>query len=357
MDRNRRAPIGIAGAGPAGLAGALALVGRGASALVYEKREDVGLRFHGDYQGLENWTTEGDVLEEFAALGIEPSFDHYPCRELVLFTPSGRAEVCRSSEPLFYLVRRGPQAGSLDHALKGQVLSHGVPIRFGTPMPLKEGISATGPKGGQVIALGYVFETEMADGVYAVVSDRLAPKGYGYLLVAAGRGTVASCLFAGFGQRRECLERTVDFFQQHVGLKMRRPRPFGGTGNLSHPGAPRVQGELLLAGEQGGFQDPLFGFGIRYAVRSGHFAARALLEGRADRYRAFYTGTLRAQAETAWTNRDLYVRGGHLAYLWLIHRVTRARDPRAWLRRFYGPSLMKSIWFRGPGRFRVPART
>lgn len=347
--------IEIAGAGPAGLAGAITLAGRGAGALVYEKRTDVGLRFHGDYQGLENWTTRKDVLEEFADFGIEPTFEHHPCRELVLFGPSGRPRVCRSAEPLFYLVRRGPQPGSLDQALKEQVLSRGIPIRFGETKRLEAGISATGPRGGQVIALGYLFDTDMADGVYAAVSEHLAPQGYSYLLVAKGRGTVASCLFDKFADRREYLDRTVDFFRHQAGLRMSRPQPFGGTGNLFHPGLPCLHGNVVLAGEQGGFQDPLFGFGIRQAVRSGRLAALALLEGSAHSYQRMCRNAFGPSAETGWANRDLYVRGGHFACHWLVHAVTRAPEPRAWLRRFYGPSLLKSLWFRAVGGPGLPA--
>lgn len=38
------------------------------------RTEIVGARCHGDFQGLENRTTRGDVLEELADLGIQPTF-------------------------------------------------------------------------------------------------------------------------------------------------------------------------------------------------------------------------------------------------------------------------------------------
>ena len=53
--------VEMVGAGPAGLSAALAARASGADVVVYEKRSDVGQRFHGDFQGLENWTHEGDV--------------------------------------------------------------------------------------------------------------------------------------------------------------------------------------------------------------------------------------------------------------------------------------------------------
>ncbi|HSR54133.1 MAG TPA: FAD-dependent monooxygenase, partial [Acidobacteriota bacterium] len=68
-----RKPVMIAGAGPAGLAASLAVARAGGQAQVVERRGEVGARFHGDFQGLENWSTKTDALEDLAALGIEPS--------------------------------------------------------------------------------------------------------------------------------------------------------------------------------------------------------------------------------------------------------------------------------------------
>ena len=120
MDKDKTPrSIKISGAGPAGLAAALAVVHAGGQALVYERRSDVGARFHGDFQGLENWTTEGDVLEELAAAGINPGFDHTPFHSVTCFGPGNEPErTVRSQQPLFYLVRRGNQPGMLDHAVR-----------------------------------------------------------------------------------------------------------------------------------------------------------------------------------------------------------------------------------------------
>jgi len=57
-------PIQIAGAGPAGLAAAITLAKNGRQVVVHEARNEVGDRFNGDFQGLENWTTEQNVLEK-----------------------------------------------------------------------------------------------------------------------------------------------------------------------------------------------------------------------------------------------------------------------------------------------------
>jgi len=338
--------IEISGAGPAGLAAALAVTAGGQRALVYEKRADVGGRFHGDFQGLENWTTREDVLEELASLGIQTGFEHIAVREFICFDPEGTVQTFRSRQPLFYLVRRGGQTGSLDHALKQQALTEGVEIRFDTPasnLP-NGGVVTEGPHRADAIAAGYLFDTDMADGIYAAISDELAPKGYAYLLINQGRGTLATCLFDDFHNEREYVERCVTFFDRHVGLHMDNPRRFGGSGNFPLPKTAR-KGNILYAGGAAGFQDPLFGFGIRCALLSGGAAGQALASGNPGRYEQFWKRRLRPYHQAAATNRWFYDRLGNRGYKITLQRFPKDGDVRDWVYRAYAPRLWKSVWY------------
>ena len=340
-----RPPIAISGAGPAGLAAAITLARAGVPAVVRELRADVGGRFHGDLQGIENWTTEGDVLEELERIGVEPRFDHAGFREGVFYDPSGREVRLRSSDPFFYLVRRGAGAGTLDTSLKEQALEAGVELRLGertTPSDAPA-IVSHGPRGSAALAVGYVFETDMADGVFGALSDDLAPKGYAYLLISRGIGTVASCLFTQFDCQKRYLDRTVAFFEKRAGLRMVDPRRFGGVGQI-FPAVSACRGGVLFAGEAAGFQDALWGFGIRYAMLSGHLAARALLGGCPGDYDRLWKERFGRLLSTSFVNRYFYSRMGHPGYRWLMRALRRARDPREWLRRFYAPRLWKSLW-------------
>ncbi len=336
--------VEIAGAGPAGLAAALAVVRGGGQARVRERRSDVGGRFHGDFQGIENWTGDGDALEELAALGIEPDFDHAAFRECVLFDPDGREYPVRSTEPLWYLVRRGSGASTLDQSLKRQALGAGVTIDFESPadhLP-DGGIVAHGPRRADVIAVGYVGETDMADGAFAVVGDALAPAGYAYLMVWRGRATLATCLFEDFHNEQLYLERTLEFFRRRVGLQLRHETKFGGYGNVSIRTEVR-RGNLLFAGEAAGFQDALFGFGMRYALVSGHLAGIAALDGGPESYERACARRLQPLARAAVVNRFAYHLARERGYLLLARHVAGAADPRAWLRRYYGGG-----WWTGP---------
>lgn len=339
--------VHIVGAGPAGLAAAIAVERAGGHAVVSEKHAGVGQRFHGDFQGLENWTTAGDVLGDLGALGIEPVFEHIPFREFVVYDPEGRSHTYRSPEPIWYLVRRGDQPGTLDRSLAEQATHAGAEIRFRTNLlHLPEGgIVAHGPHRPDAIAAGYVFEADHPDGAWAAVSRDVAPGGYAYLLICGGRGTVATCLFADFHRERQYVERTVELFEKAVGLEMRDPHRFGGFGNVV-PSASVRKGKLLYAGEAAGFQDALFGFGMRHAIVSGHLAARAVIEGGDGAgYERLADERLGAILRRSLVNRYAYDKLGNRGFSALLRWIDRSPDVRRWLHRHYSREILRPILY------------
>lgn len=312
----------VAGAGPAGLASAITLAGAGRRVIVHEAQHEIGYRFQGDLQGLANWTTRQDVLAEFDALGLTTAFEALACREGTAFDAWGRAYAIRSAAPLFYMVERGSGPGSLDAALLAQALRLGVEVRFKDRLAELpgHGMLAVGPKAADVIAVGYHFDTAMADGFWVIFDDALAPKGYAYLLVMRGKGTVKSCMFTGFKQERVYVERTVAAFRRLTGLDMKNPRPHGGVGNIRLP-ASALSGTHPVAGEQAGFQDALLGFGMRYAIRSGVLAARSFLEG--SDYNVLWREMFESELRASVVNRTLFDLIGNHGYRWLLRWQAR----------------------------------
>jgi flavin-dependent dehydrogenase len=303
--------ISIVGAGPAGLACAIVLARGGRKVVVREWKDRVGHRFHDDFQGLENWTSEKDVLEELAAVGIAADFDHHPFNRGTVFDPSARSYVVKGRRPLFYLLRRGPGEGTLDSALLAQARAAGVEVRFGDRVKTfaDAGILAAGPREAAVIAAGHVFETDMRDGAWLALGDEIAPGGYAYLLVRDGRGTVASCMFTGFRDHARHVKASEDFFRDHAGLEMRNARAFGGYGSYRLPRSAHQGGHLVI-GEHAGFQDALAGFGIRHAIRSGVLAAECILTG-AD-YTARWQSELGPSLKAGIVNRWMFGLGGEV---------------------------------------------
>ena len=344
MDESDRSPqVEVVGAGPAGLSAALAARARGAEVIVYEKRNDVGARFHGDFQGLENWTRREDVLAELERLGIDTDFDHTPVYEVVCFDPNGVPHRISAAQPIFYLVRRGSEPGSLDDALKRQALAAGVTIRFKDRRRYlaPSGVVAEGPHRADVIAAGYVFETDMANGCYAAIAERLAPAGYSYLLIERGRGTVATCLFKDFHNERRYLEATVEFFKRNAGLRWRSARPFGGSGNYSVARNAVVHGRAY-AGEAAGLQDALFGFGLRCALCSGHLAGVACATGNLLDYGSQQHARVGALTAASVGNRWLYARLGDRGRRLVLQRAVDGRDARSLLEHIYRPAAWRA---------------
>lgn len=327
----------IIGGGLSGLAAAIAVVRAGGQAHVHERRREIGARFHGDFQGLENWSTDADVLSELQSLGIETTFDHTPFTECVVFDPDGREYLCRSRTPLWYLVRRGPGAGSLDQALKAQALAVGVHIECDTTLEHlpNGGILAHGPRRVDAIAVGYVFPTDRSDGAYAVASDALAPGGYGYLLVHGGRATLATCMFRDFHNDRHYLARTTEFFTRAVGITVRDARQFGGYGNFAAVPVWRRR-RMLFTGEAAQLQDALLGFGMRSAIVSGCLAGWSVLADDGSSYASACERRFGAFVRAAVVNRYVYGHCGAPGYRLLIRSLASAGDPRAWARRCYG---------------------
>jgi flavin-dependent dehydrogenase len=340
-------PLTVIGAGVAGLAAAITACKAGREVVVYERNRDVGGRFHGDFQGLENWSDSSDVLEEFASLGIAPNFTAVPVRRQICFAPHDQEYVFQSNQPFYYLITRGPQPGTLDYALKEQALAVGADIRFGEPIrePPPGSIVAWGPRRANALAVGYLFETELSDGDFAVIDDQLSPGGYGYLLIHGGQATLATCLFHDFRNHQTYLERTVDFFCRKLQFSVRSARLFGGVGNV-HWSPPPNSERVFRAGEAAGLQDALWGFGLRYAVLSGRYAAVCVAH-HDEPHRVYnsWQKTIGQRVCASVVNRYLFERLGKAAYYLLFERLSQSTHPHGILQRLYASTTWKRALF------------
>ena len=149
--------VRITGAGPGGLAAAITLRRHGIPVTVYEKHPDVGYRMNGDLQGLENWTSDTDVTDTLKEIGIDINFLCEPCSEATVYRRGADPVAVRSKKPIFYLVRRGPMAETLDTGLKEQARDLGARLLFDSPSgdrPAGRGIIGSGPRRASFIAVG-----------------------------------------------------------------------------------------------------------------------------------------------------------------------------------------------------------
>lgn len=275
----RKEPIKIAGAGPSGLAAAINLKMAGLDVAVYEKRSDTGKRFHGDLQGLENWSDKCNVLDYLAQMNIRVNFDCDPFLKLII-TNGESARISHYDEPLCYLVKRGTHANSLDQGLKRQAEEARVRIYFNQTIPLEEAdIVATGPISREIFAVdkGIIFETDLEDTNVFLINDDVALRGYAYLLVTGGYGCMCTVLFDQFKELDDYFERTRSTFARMYDFEIRNSNPVAGIGCFSTKNVFQ-EGKSLYVGEAAGIQDLMWGFGIKTAIESGHLAAQCIIE-------------------------------------------------------------------------------
>ncbi|MCA9961149.1 MAG: NAD(P)/FAD-dependent oxidoreductase [Anaerolineales bacterium] len=272
--------INVAGAGPSGLTAAINLAKAGYTVNVFEKRSDAGKRFHGDVQGLENWSEPTNVLQDLQRMNIAVNFDCDPFLKQIT-TNGSRSRISHypPESPLCYLVKRGAQPGSLDQGLKAQALAAGVNVHFSQTIPLEEAdIVATGPISHEIFAVdkGVVFRTSYGDTNIFLVNDAAAYKGYAYLLITKGYGCLCTVLFDKFERLDACFETSKQMLRDAFPFDMQEPKPVAGIGCFSTQNVFQ-KGKSLYVGEAAGLQDLMWGFGIRTAVYSGYVAANCII--------------------------------------------------------------------------------
>ena len=337
--------IQIIGAGPAGLTAAINLAKADRDVVVHEQNSDVGLRFNGDFQGLENWSTREDTIDFLSSVGVSINFLCKPYSELAVFTPSGRRHLVTFPRPLFYLVERGATETSLDQGLKRQAISSGVKFIWNDKVEeVKQGktVVATGPKSADAIAKGMIFSTTHEDAAITFVDNRIAPKAYAYLLINGGKATFATCLFEDFRNESKYFHSGLERMKKLVEIDIHEPKEFGGFVNFFFK--PATKGNrFLYVGESAGFQDGLWGFGMRYAMMSGYLAAQSIITG--ESYERLVQDKIEKLLEVSVADRLIFSMLGNRGYEKALSIVDKLEDPIAWLRKWYNPSTLKTVMF------------
>lgn len=323
-------PIRIAGAGPAGLAAAITLARAGRAVEVHEAKPDVGARFIGDLQILENSSESQDVREFLAAAGIETNFYFRPVTEASFFDARLRKREVRSATPYGFFIRRGPFEGSLDRGLLEQALRAGAEVRFGSRLPAGEAdVVATGPASPDGLAREITFVSDEPERVEVFFDHRFSPGGYSYLFILDGIGTFGCAIVTDFKRIDEYFDASLRRALSVSPVDVTRDQRTGYSYMNFHLKETAVAGERRFAGEAAGFQDYLFGLGIRYALTSGWLAGRSIVEERP--FDALWQERLGGKQRTSLVNRFLYERGGNFGLSNFIRQSARAKDFNVYL--------------------------
>ncbi len=370
MVRNTGTKVKIAGAGPAGLTAAICLAKAGVAVDVYEAKEAVGARFIGDFQVLENGSGYPDPLELLQKLGIAINFFVRPIYEATLFDYRLHHETVSSVSPFSYLIRRGRRNGlgapnpahgivSLDEGLRDQALFSGVSIHYQTRVkPNEVDIVATGPAAADGLAKEMTFLTDRPDTVWVLFDMKYSPGGYAYLFVSEGMATFGCAITRDLSQINRYFEAALARFQEIAPFTIRDEETGYSFMDFSlKPSASHDQ--RLYIGEAGGFQDYLFGLGLRYAFMTGYFAATSFMDRGGDttpaRYDLLWKEGFGLSQEISLVNRSLYEWGGNVGLARFI-RMAAKKDFKEYLtswqiaspwKRMLVP-IIKRIWQKDP---------
>jgi len=107
-------------------------------------------------------------------------------------------------------------------------------------------------------------------------------------------------------------------------------RPFAGTGNIFI----RNRFETIAVGEASGFQDFMFGFGMRYAIQSGYLAAMSILNG--SDYSKAIQENIHPLMKASISNRLIYKPLGRYGYDKLAEIIAKGRTKEN-IHRLYSP--------------------
>jgi flavin-dependent dehydrogenase len=288
----------ILGAGPAGLCAAINLCRAGEKATVHERHGAVGMRFHANLQGLRYlYMPPGEFIQKLG-VNAKVKFSYFP--RAIIVTRKRKVELDCSGTSLMPFVVRGSGGeegkNSLDAALFSEAEKLGVEFEFNSRA--KEGdtdIVATGSKGEPCqAALGSVFENSdfPRDCQLVMFDDRYSPRGWYSYILPVGRDEVefVTCVSKPYIPRLAHLHEKAMGERKEISDVVggrKKVASFAGSASARIPKSAFV-GRKYYVGEAAGFQDPYMGFGIAYALRSGHLAARAILSGGKESYDALW---------------------------------------------------------------------
>jgi flavin-dependent dehydrogenase len=361
--------IRIAGAGPSGLAAAIILARAGREVEVHEAKHDVGTRFIGDLQIIEGASETEPVPAFLDRLGIECNFYFRAADWATFYDHKNTARVIRSAEPYGWFIHRGAEEGTLDRGLLAQAQRAGAKVIFNSRLAADQAdIVATGPASPDGLAKEMTWrvgrresgvgsrstEAEQPDSdtrhptpdappetIDVYFNHKLSPGGYSYLFILDGVATFGCAIVADFKQIDTYFEHSLAAAQRLHHFDVPADARTGYSYMNFHLKHAATSNGSRFVGEAAGFQDYLFGLGIRYALTSGSLAARSILEGRD--YDELWKSELGAKQQTSLVNRFLYETGGNFGLSMFVRQAARAKDFHHYLSGWHRTTWWKSL--------------
>ena len=323
--------VKILGAGIAGMSAANFLAQSGYRSTVYEKCSFVGGSRDGDYEGIENWIFSENVSDFIEKIGFnDKKIIKYPVDQFYVHTDSASPMLIKNNLPFFNLVKRGPTKDCIDYQLYKQCLKNNVRFVFDSNKPDHIDIFATGSKKAAAYVNGINFETNAKNQSHLLLGSSFAPKGYAYMLIVNGEGTVATVFKINRIKNKSPLQRCINYFAAK-NVNFENIKYFGGKGSFNYKKAKLTH--PFSVGEVGGFQDLLFGFGMRFSMLSGVAASKMISGSKVAAHSDFKL--LRKKMKLSFINRKLYERLNDKQMFKIAMRFSNALEPLSILENAY----------------------
>jgi flavin-dependent dehydrogenase len=334
--------IRIAGAGPSGLTAAIILARAGRDVEVHEAKRDVGTRFIGDLQIIEGASESEPVPAFLDRIGIERNFYFRAADWATFYDHKNAARVIRSKEPYGWFIHRGAEEGTLDRGLLAQAQRAGAKVIFNSRLAADQAdIVATGPASPDGLAKEMTWRSSDAERIDVYFNHKLSPGGYSYLFILDGVATFGCAIVADFKQIDSYFDHSLAAAQRLHHFDVPADARTGYSYMNFHLKHAATSNGARFVGEAAGFQDYLFGLGIRYALTSGSLAARSILEERD--YDELWKSELGAKQQTSLVNRFLYETGGNFGLSMFVRQAARAKDFHHYLSGWHRTTWWKSL--------------
>jgi flavin-dependent dehydrogenase len=314
--------IKIAGGGIAGLSAAIKLKLNGFDPIIYEKEDKIGLGRHDDFEGIENWIFSNEMQPFFKKIGFDfNKIDSYPISRFTIHTISKEPFTIFQNKPFFYMIKRGSSYNSLDTQLFNQCAEEGVKFNFGQMAPNDCEIIATGTSKAAAYVRGINFKTKLKDQVHLLLGNKFASKGYAYLIIINGEGTLATAYKKTKNYQIDPIKNCIKYFNS-IGIEIPDGNFFASRGSFSLPFG-KLKSPFKI-GEAGGYQDYLFGFGIRMSMLSGMAAALKIIGENSKAKRII--NSLNQKRRLSFINRILYEKLDDTQMEMMAHKILMSND-------------------------------
>ena len=323
--------IHIAGGGIAGMSAAIYLSKKSVPVTIFEKRSNIGQSRHGDYEGLENWIFDENTPLFFKNIGFDLSkINLHPISEFKVHCENKSPLLVRSKKPFFSLVKRGPLDGDFDNQLYQQCKESGVKFRFNVNASDKCDIIATGSRKASAFVRGSSFRTNLKNQVHLLLGEKFSPKGYAYLIIHNGHGTIATAFKKVMKSNNDYLNSCKEYFKK-IDIPITDEKDFGSRGSFAFSSGKISK--PIRVGEAGGFQDYLFGFGMKMSMMSGYFAGLYMNEEKTNA--KLLLKTINKKRRISFLNRVLYERLNDENMYYLAQKFSHSNIPLSILMEAY----------------------